>query len=311
MGEWSKKIGEYGEDIVEKFLSIIGWNDPAKGVVIPCMKTNNEHLNGKGKTCETHGIDFLYSYSNPLVDNQINNVVISVKYKTEKYPNSPTKLFKGFVEDLIMQLECFDYSETKERLLDGRMCNSINDIGVLFWLNNKAESNDDLISIISSSRIDRYANKTIYIMDNKRVAFILEIMKYIKVQNHQYDYSFYYPCTGQNINPINRTNTGKILPVEYLNSSIIPIKLENKDNHKEICLFIGVLDNFDEDDFTRLMGLAKDISTSLAGQVIIAFPDYSELEHGEAVAIAKQKFQEAEYTKTVKVINFNNPLAFF
>ena len=59
------------------------------------------------------------------------------------------------------------------------------------------------------------------------------------------------------------------------------------------------------------MGLAKDISTSLAGQVIIAFPDYSELEHGEAVAIAKQKFQEAEYTKTVKVINFNNPLAFF
>lgn len=27
MGEWSKKIGEYGEDVVEKFLSIIGWND--------------------------------------------------------------------------------------------------------------------------------------------------------------------------------------------------------------------------------------------------------------------------------------------
>lgn len=24
MGEWSKKIGEYGEDVVEKFLSIIG-----------------------------------------------------------------------------------------------------------------------------------------------------------------------------------------------------------------------------------------------------------------------------------------------
>ena len=26
MGEWSKKIGEYGEDVVEKFLSIIGMN---------------------------------------------------------------------------------------------------------------------------------------------------------------------------------------------------------------------------------------------------------------------------------------------
>ena len=25
MGEWSKKIGEYGENLVERFLSVIGW----------------------------------------------------------------------------------------------------------------------------------------------------------------------------------------------------------------------------------------------------------------------------------------------
>lgn len=41
MGEWSKKIGEYGEDIVERFLSIIGWKDPAKGIQINCLKDNN------------------------------------------------------------------------------------------------------------------------------------------------------------------------------------------------------------------------------------------------------------------------------
>jgi len=308
MGEWSKKIGEYGEDVVEKFLSVIGWNDPAKGVVIPCIKNNNEHLNDKKNPCETHGIDFLYSYSNPLVDGQINNVIVSVKYKTDKYPNSPTKLFKRFMEDLIMQLECFECSEKRENLLQGRNCNSINDVGVLIWLNNQTESNDDLISVVASARIDSYANKTIYIVDNKRAAFILEIMKFIKTQNDKYDYVFYYPCTGQNINPVSRENSGKLLPVEYLNSSIIPIKLQNKDNHKEICFFIGVLDAFEEDDFTRLMGLAKDISATFASQVIIAFPDYNDLQHGEIVAIAKQKFQESEYTKTVKVVNFNNSL---
>ena len=43
MGEWSKKIGEYGEDVVEKFLSIIGWNNPAKGVQIECLNKNGEH----------------------------------------------------------------------------------------------------------------------------------------------------------------------------------------------------------------------------------------------------------------------------
>lgn len=31
-----KKIGEYGEDVVEKFLSIIGWHEPVKGITIPC-----------------------------------------------------------------------------------------------------------------------------------------------------------------------------------------------------------------------------------------------------------------------------------
>lgn len=40
MGEWSKKIGEYGEDVVEKFLSIIGWNDSDKGIQIDCYKKN-------------------------------------------------------------------------------------------------------------------------------------------------------------------------------------------------------------------------------------------------------------------------------
>ena len=48
MGEWSKKIGEYGEDVVEKFLSIIGWHEPVKGITIPCSMQNGEHKNDRG-----------------------------------------------------------------------------------------------------------------------------------------------------------------------------------------------------------------------------------------------------------------------
>ena len=99
MGEWSKKIGEYGEDVVERFLSVIGWDNPAKGIQIKCSKQNEEHKNKEGKPVHTHGIDFLYSYISPLVDGQLNNIIISSKYKTEKYPNSPTNLFKDFFED--------------------------------------------------------------------------------------------------------------------------------------------------------------------------------------------------------------------
>jgi hypothetical protein len=41
MGEWSKKIGEYGENVVEKFLSIIGWNNVKTGPEIIDTKDNN------------------------------------------------------------------------------------------------------------------------------------------------------------------------------------------------------------------------------------------------------------------------------
>lgn len=307
MGEWSKKIGEYGENVIEDFLSIVGWNDLVKGIELHCI--NPVHLNQKGNSKQTHGIDYLYSYMNPLISGQLNNVIVSCKYKTEKYPNNPTSLFKNFMEDLITTMECFEGSEYMTSITSDYSCSVINNVGVLFWLNNQGESDDDLISKVSSSRIiDTEVNRAVYIVDNKRVAFILEVMKYIKTLSDQYEYSFYYPITGQNINPLNRENVGKILPVEYLNTSIIPIKLVNKDNQKQTCLFLATSDNFEEKDLLRLIGLSKDITGDLIGQVKIAFPDYNKLTHLELVNLVKQKFQSAEFTKIVEVINYNNPL---
>lgn len=311
MGEWSKKIGEYGEDIVEKFLSLIGWHDLVKGISLQCMNSE-KHLNENGKPVLSHGIDFLYSYMNPLVNGQLTSIIVSSKYKTTKYPNSPTVLFKEFMNELISTLECFSNSNLKSEITSGYNCSTFSDVGVLFWLNSDRDSNDDLISVIASARfLDSSLNKTIYIIDNKRICFILEVMKYLKTMDAKFDYSFYYPNTGQNINPLIRENVGKILPVEYINSTLIPVKLSNKYNPKETCLFVATLDPFDEEDLIRLIGWSKDITTDLIGEVIIAFPDYQELNHRDIVNITKQKFQSSEFTKTVSVVNFNNPLNVF
>ena len=308
MGEWSKKIGEYGENVVERFLSVIGWDNPAKGIQIKCSKQNEEHKNKEGKPVHTHGIDFLYSYMSPLIDGQLNNIIISSKYKTEKYPNSPTNLFKDFFEDLVNTVDCFDSSDQKNQVLEvHNQFSSINDVGVLFWLNNQKDSNDDLISVIANARIDVTMDKTIYIMDNKHVAFILDLISYIKALN-KYNYSFFYPSTGQNINPINRTDNGTILPVEYINSSVIPIRLENKNNPNEVTFLVGSIDGFDQDSFMRLMGLAKDMSKHLTGEVIIGFPDYNDLDHKNMVSIAKQGFGDVDFAKTVSVVNYHNQL---
>lgn len=313
MGEWSKKIGEYGEKIVEEFLYVVGWHDLIKGEDIKCIDEINQD---EGDLRKTYGVDFTYSYLSPLVSGQWNNIIISSKYSTEKYPNSATEKFKSYIKDVANALKYYDYSVQKQEILSGQTFSTVKDIGVLFWLNNNPDSTDDLIANVASARIsETLSTNTIYIMDNKRVSFVLEVMKFIKTKTSKYDYSFYYPNTGQNINPLTRDNVGKILPVEYLNSTIIPIKLMNKDNPKETILFIATLDSFDSDDLMRLMGLAKDISTQLVGEIIIAFPDYDEPLHKNRVAATKQKFQASElaheFTRTISVINFLNPIEVF
>lgn len=161
MGEWSKKIGEYGENVVEKFLSIIGWNNVQKGIEIKCFDKGHKSI--IDKPAQTHGIDFLYSYKSPLVSGQLNNVIISSKFKTEKYPNSATATFKSFMTDLINTVECFDKSDTKYYILQVyNAFSSINDVGVLFWLNDQKESNDDFISMVVNAKIDADSDKTIY-----------------------------------------------------------------------------------------------------------------------------------------------------
>lgn len=303
MGEKSKKIGEYGEAYVEKFLNAIGWDSLSKGIELKC--SNESHYNKKGNPSRTHGIDFLYTYLSPLVDGQLNNVIISVK--NQNYPNNPNQKFREFMKELITTIECYDCSEQKQKVLKNHQCSSINDIGVLFWIDKTINSCADLIKSVSSVRIDTIRDNTIFLVDSRRASFILEVMKFIKTKN-DFQYSFYYPLTGRNLNPQNRSNVGKFLPVEYLNSSIIPIKLERKNNNKETSLFLATIDHFETDEFMRLMGLAKDISTNLVGEVIIAFPDYDQLKHSNVINELKQGFQDVEFTKTISVINYINPI---
>ena len=302
MGERSKTIGEHGEATVEKFLSMIGWVSYIKGITVPCSMQNGEHKNEQNKSVNTHGIDFLYSYINPLMDRQLNNIIISSKFSTKKYPNSPTSKFKWYVTDLFNTIKCFEISDKIKEIENNYCYEKEKNIGVLFWLNSQ-DDEDDLISKVSNAKLDILSSNTIYIIDNKRIRFILNLIKYILTLK-DYDYLFYYPTTGLNLNPANRLDAGKILPVEYINSPIIPFRLVNKKNPNEIMFFVGINECFDKDTFIRLMGLAKDLTKSLTCKVVIGFKDYNEINHKEIIQTAKLTFQDDSYTKNIDVVNF-------
>lgn len=307
MGEYSKSIGEYGEQLVDNFLNLIGWKNPQKGIDIPCFN-NVVHARKDKSERKTHGIDYIFSYNSPFIDGVLKNIIVSVKFSKSAYSNYPVTDFKNYYDDLSTAIECFDHSEVKQTILNGfDDFEKVEDIGLLFWLNDNPNSIDDLLTEISNTKFnDNYNVHSLYVMDNRRLVFIYRVLEFVKSKFPDFNMSFYYPNSGKNINPITKKNSGNFLPIEYLNSSLLPIKLQRKDREKEVYLCVFCIDYFEQEDFKRIVGLSKELSTGLTSKVLIGFPDYNEVDHKNQINIVKHQYQDTDFTGGITVINYND-----
>lgn len=300
MGEKSKLIGEYGEKSVENFLNLIGWSSLLKGITVDCVQ-QEEH----GK--KTHGIDFAFLYKSPLIDLVLKKVHISVKFTDKPYPNSPSSKFKEYFDDLASAIDCFQLSPKHHDWISNiQGFNSSENIGVLFWLSNDDSSYTNLIdkvnSIITPSN---YNYDHFYLVDNERIEFIYQVILCARSYHEDYNYSFFYPETGKNINPLVKSDHGNILTVEYINSSILPLRLEAK-NGSQTKLMLFSIHPFEKEDLKRLISLSQTLSKSWAAEILIAFNDYNQTRHVEDVNLAKSAFESTEFTKKISVINYTD-----
>lgn len=303
MGENSKKIGEYGEEIAKEFFEQIGWCQMPHNIEIECQDEN--HLRNDEKEKMTHGIDCCYSYMNPLSDGQLINVVVSVKYKQdEAYPKSATKLYKGYMRDLNETIDCFKISEYRMKIIEKFQYEREQNLGILFWLNG-SDPKESLIPAVSMSPLEVSADNILMVIDNRQYNYLLNLVKFLKMQETKYDWNFYYPITGQNLDVKNRKSFGKLLPIEYLSSPIQLIKIVEKDNPKAISLMIATSEKFDRDVLSTYIGLAKDLNNELTYRIIIAYPDYDRLKHDNAKEEALLYFNDT-IKKDVELVNYNS-----
>lgn len=300
MGELSKKIGEYGEKKVMEFLETIGWHPPETGLSFDCFLPK-EH--GRSETRGTHGKDLGFIYQSPLVEGELVETFISVKYSDKSYEDNPRNMFKKHFSDLAFGLECYvKSSERIERINDFDSYSSINTVGILFWLNNSPkESDSKLLDELTKSRFhDEYIFDQIIVVGNDSFEFINKCIKEIKASTLNKNIEFYYPTTGNNLNPTTRRISGNVLPFEYLTSRILLFRVILNDNQSH--LYICSNDNFTVSDFKRLVGLAIEISGGWAQKVFIGFPDFNELRDSNSVNTALQTFVAKNYiTKHINV----------
>jgi hypothetical protein len=296
MGEFSKRLGDIGEKVIIDFLKSIGWFDPQRNIDI--VSIDEEHRKN------SNGLDGLFHYVNPMISNSVVVVHYSSKYSKNPYPSSLVKDFKGHYTDLVKTIESYKKSEQNQELqTNSDNVDTFFYRGILFWLNNAESENDDLISRLNKIELNTgVVHDGVFLVDNKRILFIYDAINYMKINFPVGDYKveFIYFLSGLNAGDGN-LRSGSILPIEYINGSILPI-IARKGNETTVVLFS--IDSFSKDDLLKLFGIANTIGNNTQGSTLLCFYDYKESEHLPLVENAKQSFGNSDFTRNLKVDRF-------
>ena len=307
-GERSKNIGEIGESIAENFFNKIGWGLPQKGVYYPCYKPKSHALKvSKSGEKNQHGIDFQISYKSTLEAETLNNLLVSVKHiKDSKYPQSATVTFRGYISDLVHSMECFKRTPQRREIAAGHSgCKIINDIPVLFFISSKDDENHDFISWLQKSRfMNEYDVKELYIVDNKKVTFILNVLNYIEQKYADYEWYFYHPVTGMNISDTNIHQHSKKMQIEFLTSPFIPFILKKKiGEHETFKFLLATVDSFTEDNFAKLVTYCRSNTNDNVSDIEIAMADYFADDSG---GIVRKVLNAHDIELDVKASSYNS-----
>lgn len=304
-GEKAKSSGEYGEKIVKKLLDLFGWSNCNSGVTVPCVYQEAHKKKGSEKS-EKHGIDYVFQYKSPLRDATKHDVLISVKCR-DGYPKTEDGIkskFKEFLVDIAFASECYPACEISKRKIpatDKKVCSSL-----IFWIDrnrNDGREKESVIDKIGGFYLKEECHyDTVALIDNNRAQFLYTSIKFAKSKFGENNCKFFYINTGLNNANLNRKYSGTILPFEYLNSDVLPMAV-NQNNQNVLLLLVK--DGFCEDYLRRLIGLAQEITSDWAANIIIAFPNYNEFEDAELVISAKSDFEDSSFTDKITVLTYD------
>lgn len=298
MGEFSKRIGEIGEEIVVEFLALIGWQKPVRNFDIPSIDPERHEK-------KTHGIDGYFHYKSPMIARTLENILISVKYSNDKYPNAPIEKFKEHYKDLAMAIESFKKSDLRATTINNHSdFETTFDRGIIFWLNNVDDDSQDILQKLFKIDAPKDFNHDgIFLVDNKKIEFIFYSIEFAKRKYLNKQIEFTYFNTGFNSDDSAMKN-GSIMPVQYLSSNILPLKVKT-DTDKNT-LILCSKEKFEQNELIKLIGLAKNIAGNFQSNTIIAFPDYNRLQHEQIVNSAMQTFEETSFISALIVENYNS-----
>ena len=289
--EDSVRSGKDGEKIANEILKLIGWGSVSNNFNIDCSFPSKHKSENKNKQSGIHGLDILYSFDNPLFHDRRDIIVGSAKHSIEGYPSGlKTELAKK-ISELSITLHCAKESDKIIQLV-GTSSLKTHYKGILFWFSsNEEEKEFDLTQHIDDD-IDFDSNQfeEIYIVDNKRATFLVSCIKVAEAYMPSSKVKFLHQNTGKS----QLLLTGDRLPVQLINSEIIPIV---KEEHGKISCLIFCNNLYSKEIVSRLIWLAHKLC-GLTNEVRIYLPNYDANTEYEVNAV-KTMFKDEAFTTKI------------
>lgn len=299
-GEKSVLSGAHGQKIVKEFLKLMGWTI-GEHIQFDC--NNSKHRTASDNPKKNHDIDGLFQYNNPLNHSVKDIVLISAKHNVKKYLSDRKNLLNSSIKDVARCLECSVNSSDLNSLYSKSTSKTEHFTGLVFVLSSSPEQvNYNLIDEQKDSIVvPRDHFNTIYVIDNAKATFIYSAYKTAVSYTQNAKLKWLYHHTGLNQDPDDLVTADKILPIELMMSSVIPIVLEMS---HQLSLLLFLNDNFDKEHLKRLIWLSHKIGYGYS-EVVIFFKDFDATIHDVLVAAAKQEFSDVDFLNRIYIRKFD------
>ncbi|MEK5258679.1 hypothetical protein MKY75_05515 [Paenibacillus sp. FSL L8-0663] len=299
MGELSKLTGEFGENIVQGFLNLIGWKRPITNIDINCAYPEKHRSDSASRNRSTHGIDFVVNQIDSLLEPDTQDtIVISAKYR--QYGRDNQAETRKYVEELLQGIECITEDENIGNQRINQSIRKVEYAGVLFYLSPTEEIDRDIITELKEFRAIEVPNYPVYIVDNNRISFIIRVLDFSHRKFGKEKVQFFYINTG--FNYVDYENSGYSMPLQYINSSVLPLKVING---SEEILILAMIEKFDESTLRGDVGRAQTLTHGWGNKIIIAYPDYQARKHQAIVQSVLQNFKDENFAEKVSVSSFD------
>ncbi len=282
----------FNQRIAKKILELIGWNQFGENHKVEVF---NEHTSEH----DVHQIEFIGDFDSKLKEDTRDFVMVSslhdLKYpdssKAEivKYLNDTEIVFNDFKQNNSVQLKAYKNTEY---------------FSLLFWLTTDPYE-------VSSNFIhhtkDNYKRNLLkddisyFLIDNNKANFLISSIATAKNYRDDVPVKFLYPITERNQSPHRIGERGLKLPVQYINSSVIPITKEDKN---KISFLLFCSDTFSTESLKKLIWLSIRLTSGFGNEYLLYFPDYDETIHSNEAKEVIRSFNKDLLDERIKILRY-------